>query len=309
MYYFIVNRNSRSGKGKKIWEKIEEELKRSGAAYEAYLTQRPGDAKKFAKELSEGKQKVPGTIVAVGGDGTVNEVLDGLCCERAITFGYIPAGSGNDLARSLKLPQSPQKALQHILSPKGYRLIDYGVVSYGSEEVAHRRFAVSNGMGFDAAVCHEILYSKTKKKLAPYHMGKMVYLAVGLKRLILAKPVTGYLVLDGMRKVEFNHIYFISTHIHPYEGGGFRFAPNADCTDGLLDVSVFNSDSKKKLFAVLVHAYIGNRKRGKGLRSFQCREVRMHVDTPVPVHVDGESCYSQTDLEIRCISKQIRMIV
>ena len=119
----------------------------------------------------------------------------------------------------------------------------------------------------------------------------------------------GYLLLDGTRKVEFNHIYFISAHIHPYEGGGFRFAPKADGSDGLLEVCVVHNSSKMGLIPVLVDAFLGKAGHHRGVRFYECREVRIHVDRPMPVHTDGENCYCQTDIHFRCIEKAIRMTV
>ena len=103
MYYFIINPNARCGRGKNVWKKLERILERENAQYQAYITEKPGDAKVFARKLTEGCRE-PHVIVAVGGDGTVNEILDGLSFCSPVTLGYIPAGSGNDLARSLRLP-------------------------------------------------------------------------------------------------------------------------------------------------------------------------------------------------------------
>ena len=90
MYYFIVNPNSRSGKGKKIWRRLEKQLINSGVEYEAHLTEKPGDASDFAALLTEGC-KEPRIIVAMGGDGTVNEVLNGLAfCGQRIEAAQAP---------------------------------------------------------------------------------------------------------------------------------------------------------------------------------------------------------------------------
>ena len=102
MYYFIVNPNAHGGRGEKIWRKLERQIIRSGIRYEAYQTEEPGDARRIAAALTADMQE-PATIVAVGGDGTVNEVLNGLAISERLTFGYIPTGYGNDLARGLKL--------------------------------------------------------------------------------------------------------------------------------------------------------------------------------------------------------------
>lgn len=308
MYYFIVNPNSCCGRGKHVWKKLEATLKTCGVEYKVFLTDRPGDATAFAKELTEGCKNST-IIIAVGGDGTVNEILDGLSFCGSVTLGYIPAGSGNDLARSLKLPKNPVKCLKKILHPKYYKLMDYGVLSYGEGERFHRRFMVSAGVGMDAAVCHNILYSKSKGVLNKLHMGKAVYLLIGVKQLAMAKPSKGYVLLNGVQKVEFNHAYFISVHIHPYEGGGFKFAPEASFEDGKLSICIMNSRKKHKLIPLLLTSLMGRKSPVGGTRFYSCEEAVIHMDSPMAVHVDGESCFCQSDVEVRCIGKKLRMIV
>lgn len=308
MYCFIVNPNSGSGKGKKIWRRLEKQLNHTGEEYEAYLTEKPGDAVKMAAYLTEGC-KESGIIVVVGGDGTVNEVLNGLAFCGPVTLGCIPVGSGNDLAKSLKLPKRPGRCLKKILDPRYHKLLDYGVLSYGNEEVAHRRFVVSAGTGFDAAVCQNLLSFRVKDVLNKVHLGKVNYILAGLKQLLTAHPTKGYLLLDGVQKVEFNHIYFISAHIHPYEGGGFKLAPKAMPSDGSLDICVVNNVTKRKLISILINAYLGNQTGYRGVRHYTCREAEIHTDKIMPVHVDGESCFCQKDLQIRCIEKKVRFII
>lgn len=109
------------------------------------------------------------------------------------------------------------------------------------------------------------------------------------------------------KKVEFNHILFISCHIQPSEGGGFVFAPRADGSDGRMNVCVVSHSSRKRLIPVMLQALTGRFKKHKGARMFECREVSIHTDAPLPIHVDGEFCGTQTDLRAECISRQIRM--
>lgn len=308
MYYFIVNPNSCCGHGRDIWKRLEKTLRVSGVNYEVFLTEKPGDAREFARKLTEGV-KEPGIIAAVGGDGTVNEVLDGLCFGGPVTMGYIPAGSGNDLAKSLRLPKSPGRCLQKILKPQYYKLLDYGVLSYGADAVECRRFAVSAGIGMDAAVCHDILFSRAKDSFAKLKMGRIPYFILGIRQLILARPSKGYLLLNGVQKVEFNHAYFISSHIHPYEGGGFKFAPDASFDDGKLSICVMNNKNKIKLIPVLFNSLMGRKSLNKGIRYYTCEEAVIHMERPMAVHVDGESCFYQKDVELRCIGRKLRMIV
>jgi len=308
MYYFIVNPNSRCGRGQNTWNKLEQTIKESGVEYEVYFTEKPGDARIYAGKLTNGC-KESNVIVAVGGDGTVNEILDGLCFCGSITLGYIPAGSGNDLARSLKLPRNPVRCLERILHPKYFKLMDYGVITYGDGEVAHRRFIVSAGIGMDAAVCHNILFSKSKGLLHRLHIGRLAYLLIGIKQLAPAKSSKGHILINGVQKVEFNHVYFISAHIHPYEGGGFKFAPGASFEDGKLTVCIMNNRKKRKLVPVLACSLLGMKIPNTGIRFYTCEEIAIHMEHPMAVHTDGESCFCQKDVQIRCISKKLRVIV
>ncbi len=307
MYYFIVNPSAGGGRCGKIWKRLERQLERQGIAYEAFLTERSGDAAGYAMKLTEGCRD-PRIIITVGGDGTMNEVLDGLAFCGPVTLGYIPAGSGNDLARSLKLPRRPSRALRKILNPKYYKLMDYGVLSYG-EEMEHRRFLVSAGIGLDGAVCQNLECLRSGKNLNKVSLGRLSYITEGVRQLILSYPVKGSLLLDGSQRVELNHIYFISAHIHPFEGGGFRFAPGADPCDGKLTLCVVHHGGKRKLFLFLVSSFLGNQKKYRGVRSYSCREVEIHMERPVAVHADGENCRCQRDVHMRCISGKVRMIV
>lgn len=115
-YDFIINPKARSGMGMKAWQKIESELKARHINYRVYLTKRRGHAAKTAAFITADDKRH--TIVVLGGDGTVNEVVNGIKRPDLITFGYIPIGSSNDFARGLKLPKDPMKALQSVLSPE-----------------------------------------------------------------------------------------------------------------------------------------------------------------------------------------------
>lgn len=308
MYYFIVNPNACSGLGEKIWKKTERRLQRSGIEYRAMITQRQGDARSFAQQLTQNCRE-PQILVAVGGDGTVNEMLDGISFDGPVALGYIPAGSGNDLARSLKLPGNWKRCLKKILNQKYHKMLDYGILSYEKDAPVHRRFMISCGIGMDAAVCHSLLDMRESSRRSLLKPGRFAYVLVGIRQILRAHPVSGYLLLDGIKKVEFNHIFFISVHIHPYEGGGFCFAPLADGGDGILEVCVMHGVSRLRLIPVMVDAWLGRKGRHRGMRRYSCRELQIHMDQPMPVHVDGESCYCQTDIQLACIEKKIKFYV
>ena len=198
------------------------------------MAEGPGQASKIAGELTKGRGTGQ-TIVVVGADDTFGEVLDGLNLGENVTLGYIPAGSRKDLARSLRLPLNSRRCLRRIFSPRQYRCLDYGLLTYGEDSMRHRRFAVSAGMGLTAAACKSApegisaaepgIFSKSRFGAARRLFRRAQYLVGGIWQLIKAKPSKGYILLDRTRKVEFNHMYFVSAHIHPSEGGGFYFGP------------------------------------------------------------------------------------
>ena len=306
MYYFIINPASQSGCGYKIWKKIEQRLVRDGVEYQAYMTEYAGHATEYVKELTS-HCKEERVIVVVGGDGTMNEVVDGLVSCDMITLGYIPAGTGSDFARGLGLSRHPMAGLKKIIKARRIRQIDYGVIAYGDEILRHRRFVVSAGIGLDADVCNHIQHSMIKRICNRIHLRRLSYCIMGFVRYLHAKPVRGYILLDGTRRVEFNYIYFISTQIEPCEGGGFWFAPKADGSDGMMDICIVSTASKCQVFGILVRALL-KRSHNHGLRWYSCREIKIHTERPMAVHVDGESCECQSDIDIRCIGRKLKIV-
>lgn len=310
MYYFIVNPNSRSGKGLEIWNKLKGQLEKGGIPYKAYLTEHTGHAADFAAELTSPKHEdtSPKTIIALGGDGTLNEVLNGLCLSSSVTLGYIPSGSGNDFSRGMKLSRNPEKALKRLLKSDHYRYIDYGILSYMSDHPSHRRFIVSSGIGYDADVCQNLFTTKFKKIFNQLHIGKLIYLVIGIKRIVLCKSSNGYLILDGEKRINLKQIRFISSHIQKYEGGGFCFAPKADPSDGYLDLCVVSGVSRIGLTFLLIASLFGKHVCCNGVRTFSCREAVIHSDLPLTVHTDGETYCGQTDISVRCEEKKIKFL-
>ncbi|MDO4266246.1 MAG: diacylglycerol kinase family lipid kinase [Eubacteriales bacterium] len=307
MLYFIVNPNAGAGRGLRVWNQTQKYLQKRHEVYDAFFTTAQGDARKKAKELTEACREER-CIITVGGDGTLNEVLDGMNLECPAVLGFIPAGSGNDFGKSLKLPRQGKKMISRILSNPCMECIDYGIMSCGEGECRNRRFLVSSGIGFDAAVCRDLLNSRVKDGLNRMSLGRLSYFLMGIREYIFTKPTRGYIVLDGERRIEFNHILFISAHIHPYEGGGYRFAPHADPKDGKLEICVVSSRSKLKLFPLLLRAKRKNLCACGGVRFFACREAHIHTDRPLAVHTDGEGGCSETDIDVRCVERQLRIL-
>lgn len=211
-------------------------------------------------------------LVALGGRRNVNEVVNGLSLSHSVSLAYIPCGSGNDFARGMKLAKTPEKLLNRLLDGGECRYIDYGILTYMKGHPSHRRFVVSAGIGFDADVCRNMFTTKLKGTLNRLHIGKLAYLLIGIKRIVLCKSADGVLTLDGIKKMRLHRIRFISFHNQKFEGGGFRFAPAAIPDDGYLNLCIVSGVSRLGLTKILLASLSGKHTLCNGVRSYTCKE-------------------------------------
>ena len=129
MYSFIVNPNSRSGEGRNVWNRLRSIMESQGISYQYFLTEYVGHATVLARRISTaGTPEDPVTLVTVGGDGTIYEVLTGIIDLSSVVFGFIPVGSGNDFCRSMGLPFDPFEALRSILENRRTIFMDVPVL-------------------------------------------------------------------------------------------------------------------------------------------------------------------------------------
>lgn len=303
MLHIIYNPQSSTGNGKRIWEESEKVLIAKNIEYKVYETTGPKSAQMYAKDITSDDQN--DVLVVIGGDGTLNEVFNGIRDYSKVTLGYIPSGSGGDFARDLGISLDPKEALNSILSPKEYKLMDVGNLTNAE---CNKRFCVSAGIGFDAAVCHEALHSKLKIILNKIGLGKLTYVLIALKQIASTKKHGCTLILDDARKIKYDHFYFITTMIHKYEGGGFMFCPKAKCDDGLIDICVAGNISKAKVLRIIPTAYKGHHVRFSGIDTYTAKKVQIISDEKLPIHADGEYAGVEDELVATVCSKQIRVI-
>lgn len=303
MYTFIVNPNARSGLGQKLWLLVEADLKERGAKYQVFFTKYQRHAAKLVRGLTSDLK--PHTIVVLGGDGTINEVVDGIAQLENVTLGYIPIGSGNDFARGLGLPTDTKQALDNIMNPSHYCYINIGILAYDD---TRRRFAVSSGIGFDAGVCHEAAVSRIKHALNRLRLGKLTYVGIALRQLLTLTPSKMTILLDDVRKLTFEKTYFTAAMNLMYEGGGFKFCPNAGYGDDCLDVIVAANLPKLKIITLLPTAFKGWHTRFCGIHIFRCKKLDIISSVSLPVHTDGEPVLRQTKISIFLEPEKLRVI-
>jgi YegS/Rv2252/BmrU family lipid kinase len=308
MYHFIINPKSSSGRGIKYWWIVKSELDKQQVLYTAIFTKHKGHATELAQQVCSENTGIK-NIVVLGGDGTINEVINGINDYSEVLLGYIPSGSSNDLARSLKIPKDPIKALSNILNPTKFKYLDHGLISFPDTDVAPRKFACSSGMAYDANVCLEVQASPLKKSLNRFGAGKFVYIAIAIKQLLTAKPIEATVIVDGRKKDTYQKILLVSSMIHKYEGGGVMMAPLADPTDGLLSVCLVHGLSTAKAFALLPTMFSGKHVNFKGVENFHCLEIEVFTNVKTAIHTDGEVPAVCSHIKVSCIPEQIRMIL
>lgn len=303
MYTFIANPNARSGRGILLWKQIEKILQEKEIEYKVLFTKYQHHATRLVHDLTS--DSASHTIVVLGGDGTLNEVIDGIVYLDKVTLGYIPLGSGNDFARGLGLPTDIHGALEQILAPTHYTAMNVGVLDY---ENKHRRFAVSTGIGFDAAVCHQVMVTPLKAFLNRLKLVKLTYLGVALHKLFTLKPVTMTVTTENGETKTYEKVYFTAVMNLKYEGGGFNFCPAASGTDDRLDIITVAELPRLKVLCLLPTAFKGWHTRFHGIHLDTCTEVTVISDYPLPVHTDGEPVFLQSEIHVHLEKEKLRII-
>ena len=295
MYYFIVNPTSKTGLGEKYWYRVQKVLETKGIPYQVAFSKRAGHVEEIVRQWSKECKKDKIHFVILGGDGTVNEAVQGIENFEKVIFSYIPTGSSNDLARDMGISKNPEEALEAILRAQKETFMDMGVVHYekayrnGEEvSVADRRFMVGCGIGFDAAVCEESARSKFKNILNKMKLGKLTYLGIALKQLVQSEMIDGKITLDDGKELIVKRLFLAATMVHHYQGGGFNFCPDAKDNDGLLDMCVASDANKLRVLRILPTAYEGKHVRFKEITMLRGKKITIEVDKPMWVQTDGE---------------------
>ena len=308
MYYFIVNVTSRTGKSKKIWKSLEEELKRREVPYRAFLTKYKGHAGELAGKLTEKYRETEISLVVVGGDGTVNEVVNGIRDFAKVRFGYIPTGSGNDLGRGLHLPKEPLTALKVMLESKELYPMDLGRVSWGRELEHFAYFNISSGIGMDADVCRRVNAAGMKVFLNKLHMGKLSYFLQTLITLAEMPDVQATLQLDKGEKKRIHGLICMAVMNHRCEGGGLPMAPDASDQDGELSVCCIYGIKKWRALFLLLMLTKGKHGKFSGIDLMNCNFCTLWLQEPLTAHVDGEDLGDPMHLHYECLPGALKIM-
>ena len=315
MYYFIVNPTSKTGLGEKYWQRVKVVLEEKKIAYKVVFSKRTGHVEEIVRKLTREIKKDKIHIVILGGDGTVNEAVQGIEDFSKVAISYIPTGSSNDLARDMGISRNPEEALSAILKAEREAYMDMGLLHYdeaylnGREvKVPDRRFMVGCGMGFDAAVCEESMHSKFKNVLNKLKLGKLTYVGIALKQLIQSEMIDGKMILDDTQEIPIKRMFFTVAMVHHYEGGGFKFCPDASDCDGLLDFCIAADASKVKVLRILPTAYNGKHIRFKEIKMLRGKKATIEAAKPMWVQTDGEVKAQARKITVSDLGEKVHFI-
>lgn len=309
MLYFIVNETSCSGKTRQIWKDIQQSLIKADVSYEYMITQGRDHATKLASEISQ-RPEDNICIVVIGGDGTMNEVINGIADFDKVRFGIIPTGSGNDFGGGLDLPKSPEENLQRIISSykageDSYRAVDIGLVRWGQNQ--KKLFGISSGIGLDAIVCRKALSSKLKNVLNKLGLGSLTYVLLTIITLFSMKTADFEISYDNNKSTLKKTIFAAAMNLRA-EGGGVPMAPDANPYDGKLSISSASGIPKWVTFLCLPFLVAGKHTHIKGFNLVSCREASIHSSQKMTLHADGEYVADVTDLTFRVYPQKLRLM-
>lgn len=249
-------------------------------------TQYAGHATALARECAE---RGDDAVVAVGGDGTVNEVARALVHTQS-ALGIVPCGSGNGLARHLQIPLDWGKAIE-LVARHNVEAFDYGVIN-------QKPFFCTCGMGFDAFI--------SLKFAAAGRRGPITYVENVLREGLGYKPQT-YTIEDETGTKRYKAFLIACANASQY-GNNAYIAPKASMTDGLLDVVIM--EPFDVLDAPQVSLDLFNRTLDKNSKIKQFRAKRIHIlrEQPGAIHYDGDPAEDGTDIDIHIEPLGIRII-
>ncbi|MBR5988856.1 MAG: YegS/Rv2252/BmrU family lipid kinase [Prevotella sp.] len=283
---FIVNPISGTHSKEEIPALIEENLEKDRFDYQIRFTEYAGHAAEIAKACAEQQTDI---VVAVGGDGTVNEVARSLT-HSFTALGIIPCGSGNGLARHLCLPLDPKKAIQIINACK-IETFDYGVIN-------DLPFFCTCGMGFDAFI--SLKFAEAGKR------GPITYVENVLKEGLKYKPET-YEVSDDTGKKRYKAFLIACANASQY-GNNAYIAPGATMKDGEMDVIIMEPFDALEAPQIAADLFMKTLTNNSKIKTFRTKSLHIKRNGPGAIHYDGDPIMTGEDIEVHIEHEGIRIL-
>ena len=270
-----------------IAQEFKGELTWSGTVY-------PTHAMELAKQAAEEGYDI---VIALGGDGTVHEVMNGLMQvpeNKRPMMGIVPIGSGNDFAYSMGIVEKPPQALANALKGENIHAVDIGLVT--DEHGRTEYFDNTLGIGFDAVVT-------IRSHKLPIVKGFLMYLTAVIQTIILNHNAAKMQIETDTKKWE-QEVIMLTLCNGPREGGGFMLSPNSKNNDGKMEFLTVTKLSRATMFRLVPEFLKGTHMRFKQIRMGEFKTFKLTSDLPLYIHADGE-IYTSFGSNLRKASVEI----
>ncbi|WP_338753744.1 diacylglycerol kinase family protein [Bacillus sp. FJAT-52991] len=297
MYVVLVNPKAGNHQGVKQWEKLEQIFQNENIAYSAFVTESEQETREVVWEFKE-KNTVTAFIV-IGGDGTVHTAIQDLAGSD-IPMAVLPTGSGNDLARALRLTKSPKRLAEALLKQEVRELDVLHVNGNFCLTIA--------AAGMDAEITHHAARSFYKRWFNFLRIGSLTYVISALFVIPKFKPCHVEIKIDDDKYLA-EKVWMVACGNTQSYGGGMKVCPLAHPIDGIIDLVFLHTVSRGTIISrLLPKVYSGKHINKDGVTYLKGRDIQISSDRPLKVIADGE-IIGETPVSIRIKPGAIKLIV
>ena len=282
----IINPVSGTASKKRIPDLLDQYIPSDRFEKQFFFTEYQGHAFELASRAV--KENV-NYVIAVGGDGTVNEVARALV-ESPSVLGIVPMGSGNGLARDLTIPMDTRKALE-VICEGNVRTIDYCKAN-------NRIFFCTCGLGFDASVSER--FAKGKRR------GPMSYMRSVLTEYLRFKPDTYDIVFEN--EVLTKKAFLVTCANASQYGNNAYIAPHADMNDGMMDVAILSPFSPLDVGNILIQMFTKQMRKNRKIQYYRSKKLTLRRAKPGIVHIDGEPVFMEKNISLEAFPDGLNVI-
>lgn len=286
----FLNPVAGNGQALKAYRKLCNILKNEKIAFNTTVSKKPEQFIQLAKEYGQKEHPINERLIIIGGDGSLNQVLNGIkhSSHSDIPLTYLSAGSGNDFARAAKISNDPQKLVDSLLKQPKIEKVDCGSFTNLNSPKEVTYFVNNLGIGFDAYVVHRSNAAALKKGLNRLHFGNMIY-SFNIINALIHQNTFAVTVKNHDKIMRFGDAYFVITTNHPYFGGGIAILPRANIYNHKLDTVIVEKPSLAKfifLFGKLLKN--GSHVTDPQFHYLEAEEIIVHTHKPEFAQLDGE---------------------
>lgn len=293
--FLLVNEIAGNGNAIKADQALRKVLQQLQIPFKRQKSNYPGQLTELAREYANQNPGTDSYLIVVGGDGSFNEVLNGIKTsknpETPIT--YLPAGTGNDFARGAGLTNDPWQLINNLLQDPEPEQVDCGFFTSNIPQAPQGYFVNNFGIGFDAFVVHQSNHDDLKEKLNRVNLGNLIYGLNVIKALAKQDTFTVTVKTDN-QTVRYGDAYLVTTTNHPYFGGGFAILPKADIYSHHLDTVIV----EKPNLAKFIHFFGKMVKDGSHVNApqfhyIEAKEIHVKTNKSEFAQIDGEDVEAQ----------------